>query len=375
MRTAILAAVLLALGAAAAPSAHAAHRGHRVHVVRTADGAPGETVALDPNTGDYRIAYFVQGKSGAPGEKTLRRAVFVPATKIDPVIESDFVYRDDREVHYAYRIANGRMGREGVVEIILEPVSDLSALLVPPKRVQDIDVAKKSQLEDTAATALATPANWTGHVTTSAGGGLRIGWRFDAAGRARGILPGRAQAGFGMPANDLPGIVLAKMTGDAPALDFRGDGPDGDIRDRLNYLAAHNYVTRPIAVPGVAIPDPFDAALLVERIQAQVHTWILMNLIDPLFSARLDHHFAAAANALRQEMPEAARFDLDSIHTLLAVQDPGREAIAGQGPCHCARPEAAQIDPLAARVLEFNLKYVEMRLEEQKNNTASAVAP
>ncbi len=361
MRTAFLAAALLVL-AAAAPGAYGAHRGHRAHILRTADGAPGESVTLDPGSGDYRISYFAPDMSAGKPGKSVRHAVFVPATKIDPVIESEFVYRDDREVHYSYRLTNGRRGRQAVARVLIEPVSDVSALLLPPKSVEDIDIMRKAQLESTAATALVTPANWTGRVTTSPGGGLRITWDIDEGGRGRGLLPGKTQPGFAIPANDLPGVVLAQITSDAPVLDLGADGPQGDIRDRLYYLAAHNYVTRPIAVPSVTVPDPYDGAILLERVQAQMHTWIPIRLIDPLFSARLDHHLAAAAGALRQGMPEAARFDIQAIHTLLALQHPALDGESGEAACLCLKPEAAQIDLLAARTLDFDLRYVVMRM-------------
>ncbi len=382
MKTAILAAALLAIGVALAPGAYGARR---AHIVRTADPAPGERLALDPGSGNYRIDYLPPGAPRGKRDQPLLHAVFVPATKIDPAIESDFAYAGAAgDVRYSYRIANGRGARQPLVSMMLDPVSDLSALLLPPKRVEDIDITRIAQLESTAATALAAPAGWSGYVTTSPAGGLRISWRVEPGKRGRGLLPGRALAGFGLPADDLPGIVLARLTGDAPALDFKGREPGGDIRDRLAYLTANNYVTRPVAAPEIVLPQPFDAAVLLQRIQAHVHGWVALRLLDAGFSARLDSRLAAAAEDLRTNQPEAAREEIAQLRALLLRAHPELEMPQAQG-ARAARPArravsginagpdasepdlGAQIDPLAARVLDFDLNYVLRRMEEGRS--------
>ena len=362
MRTVILAAGLLALGAAVSPGAHAAHRvhhAHRGHAVRPVQPATGERLELDPASGNYRIAYFLPGDPRGRGA-ALHHGVYVPATKIDPVVESEFIYRaEQREVGYRYRIRNGTHARQALVSVSLEPVSEISALALPPTHGEVLPAERIAQLEGTAATALASPASWSGTVRTSPAGGLRIDWRYAAGRPGQGLAPGRTQEGFGVPADDLPGIALARLSGAAPAPEFAGAWPDGDVGDRLSYLTMHDYITRPVAVPAVGIPDPYDPALLLDRIRDQTHTWVAISLLDPIFSAALDRHFTTAAAALRAGDTQGARFDLDAIRTELAAQQPSL-----QPGVHCAAPKAAQIGLLAARVLDFDLNYVMMRMGE-----------
>jgi hypothetical protein len=362
MRTAILAAAVLVLGAAVAPDAcaHAGPHGRRAHVSRAAFTLSGASLLLDPVSGNYRVSYYVPGDL----RKTLHHAVFVPSTKIDPVLESEFEYGDDREVHYRYHLGNGPRARQALVSVVLEPVSELSALALPPTQPREMSADRRSQLEALAATALLTPAGWNGRVTTSAGGGLRIAWRYSAGARGRALVRGGRQAGFGLPADDLPGIVLAKLTGDAPVLKFDSAWPAGDIGDRLAYLATHDYVTRPVAVPAIAIPEPYDSARLLDSIRSQTHDWIAYRLLDPLFSVRLDHHLHEAAGALRRGDAQGARFELEDLRTLLAVQQPSLDTRDKHLPR--VAPTAAQIDPLAARVLDFNLNYVLKRMGREK---------
>lgn len=401
MRRAYLAAAICALGLSLLPCAADARHSRRAHharrdrfpVVRRTD-PPGVGMALDPATGNYRISYYppalpppsspslMEGQPAATqaGPVVLRvsavsrrrpsaakpkllHAIFVPATKIDPIVESDFVYRPGRrEVQYAYRIANGRGAKQALVRIAIEPLSTVSALMLPLPGGAGRDAERTAQFEATASGALISPDHWSGTLSALAGPGLRIVWQLDAAPGARGVAPGRAQSGFGLPADDLPGVALARLRGNAPPLRFGGHWPPGDIGDRLRYLTAHDYVTRPVAVPAITLPDPYDSAALIGRIQAQMHTWIALGLLDPLFADRLDHHLEYAADELRNGWTRDARYDLDAVHLLLALQYPSLEGKAG--PAHLLKPAAMQIDVVAARVLDFDLKYVEMRMDQ-----------
>lgn len=387
MRRAYIAAAVCVLSLTLAPGAHGARRRHRAHhrhrprhphlhrhpPGRAAPQGPG--IVLDPATGNYLISYYPPSAPADPAisqpvapdaEKTLLHATYVPATKVDPVVESDFVYREARhEVQYSYRIRNGRGAKQALAQIVLEPVSNVSALMLPPSVAGGMDATRTAQFEATASAALITPPNWDGQLSISPGRGLRIVWRFQAEGGKKGLAPGRAQDGFGMPADDLPGVVLARLKGDAPRLDFKGAPPDGDLADRLAYLLAHDYVTRPVAVPTIRVPDPYDTIVLIHRIQDQMHGWIRLQLLDPSFSARLNHHLRAAVNEMRYGHEQGARYELDAARLLLAVQQP---SLAGNGDrARLPSPTAMQIDKLPARVLDFDLNYVEMQMEEARS--------
>jgi hypothetical protein len=380
LRRATIAAAIWVLGLSLIPGVadarhrHHRHRAHRAQRhARATPEKPGPGITLDPASGIYHISYYAPPAPGAdpagtpvkgkPAAKTLLHTTFVPATRIDPTIESDFVYRPDRrEVQYAYRVANGRRAKAALVRIVIDPLSTVSALMLPPASAGGMDADHRTQFEGTASGALITPDHWSGTLSAHTGPGLRIVWQLDATPGAKGVAPGRAQAGFGLPADDLPGVVLAHLQGAAPAPPFGGNWPPGDIGDRLRYLAAHDYVTRPVAVPAIAVPEPYDPAALIGRIQAQMHTWVALQLLDPNFAERLDHHLIYAADGLRKGWIRDARYDLDAVHLLLAQQHPSLEG--KEGPAHLLKRTAMQIDVVAARVLDFDLKYVEMRLDE-----------
>ena len=79
-----------------------------------------------------------------------------------------------------------------------------------------------------------------------------------------------------------------------PPYSGEGTDSDSDIGKRIQALDDNDFVPRNAAVPTIAVPDPFDPAVTLERIQAHAHTWIAMKLLDPAFSAQLDRSFQSA---------------------------------------------------------------------------------
>ena len=58
--------------------------------VQAIGALPGESIVLDPNTGDYTVTYWDYPKSP---KKRLQQVIFVPSTKIDPLVKSTFKSR------------------------------------------------------------------------------------------------------------------------------------------------------------------------------------------------------------------------------------------------------------------------------------------
>lgn len=67
----------------------------------------------------------------------------------------------------------------------------------------------------------------------------------------------------------------------------------------LHQLCDNDFVRRNAAVPTIAVPVPFDAAVLQDRIRAHVDTWASKQLFDPAFAAQLDRYMVPAADAYR----------------------------------------------------------------------------
>jgi hypothetical protein len=345
-------------------------------VTSNAYGDSGESVVLDPNTGDYLITYYGAGAPGDKQHKILRKVIFVPATKIDPMVASAFRLQRGGEVVYSYRVTNGLKSRQPLISMLFDPVTDIVSSLPLPKRQKDIDLNTITQVDAAGVTAITTPENWIGRNTTSRMGGLRIGWSYgDLSGAADGLAPGKTQAGFGFSSKDIPGIGMAQMQGDTPIEGgYPDDGPSlkSEVIKQLEPIEKNDFVTRPAAVPMVAVPEPFDAAVLLDRIQTQMHTWIGMQLLDVSFSTQFDRNFQSATSAYRLNQPKVGKKQIQTMRELIKkeYEDLGRdeEHESDKSQEKNDDKKSAMIDRLAARVLDFDLKYVTKRMDGDKDD-------
>jgi hypothetical protein len=219
-----------------------------------------------------------------------------------------------------------------------------------------------------------TTAPWEAFMANPTGGKtFRLGWSTRVP---KGMHPG-GKANFGFKSLDLPGIIQAKIRGYAldseeiPGEEAQ-DPNDGGFGQQYTALLSHNFVPRPAAVPTIAVPSPLDGAVLLNSIQAQMHTWIGMKLLDPTFSGQLDRYLTAAAEAYRHNQPKAAREDLEKVREMLKKEhqdlghDEEHENTKNREKNDDKKPAA--IDRLAAKVLDFDLMYVLKRMEEEKRD-------
>ncbi len=337
---------------------------------------PGESISLDPVSGNYNITYW----NDSMEPPALETTVFVPATKIDPAVRSRFLLESDGKIVYRYTVSSSKQSKQTLISIILDPVNSVIGTR------DDRGMAIATVAESAAAkavfkanmAALTTPAGWDGTVAFGSGGSsddlIRIGWGASVE-RSTGLKPGGAVNGFGFSSNALPGIIEAELSGDSPVHGWSGEGPaeDSAIIQQIKQIQANDFVSRPAAVPTIAVPDPFDAAALLERIQTQMHTWIGMQLLDAAFSSQLDRYFQSAISAYRLNQPKVGKKEIQTMRELLKREhaDADREEGGddrGEKGDHDEKNKPVLIDKLAARILDFDLKYVTKRMGGDKDD-------
>ena len=327
---------------------------------------PGESIVRDPATGNYTITY-----RGDSNSTELSQTVFVPSTKIEPTIRSTFRLGEKGAIVYRYTVSNGAMAKQAIVGVVLEQIVNpvVGELPFPADPVtQSADAAYDAAIK----AAVATPAGWYGgihRVTNEDGSKLnRIAWRPKPPITTGGIPAGRTLTGFGFSSLDLPGVWPSHMDGIGEVLGFPDEGPveDSDVLDELNRLRDNDFITRPAAVPMIAVPNPFDAAVLLERIQTHMHTWLGMQLLDSAFSSQLDRSFQSAISAYRLNQPQVGRKQIQTMRELIKKEQPDADReddrngnVEGD---HKDKNQRALIDKLAARVLDFDLDYVMKRM-------------
>jgi hypothetical protein len=333
-----------------------------------AQAYPGESIVRDPATGNYTITYV--------GDSTtqLSQTIFVPSTKIDPTIRSSFRLGERGVILYRYTVSNGATAKQALVDIVIQQIANPIIGEIPfPHGTFPNEAAEKAADDAYHAAvkaATASPQNWDESIDRDLS---QVDWGPNTATfNTGGIHAGHTLSGFGFNSLDLPGVGsswMAGRIGESEIFGFPDDGPDESsaIFAQLDQLRKNDFIVRNAAVPTIVVPVPFDAAVLLDRVRSQMLTWSGKQLLDPAFAAQLDRYMVAAANAYRSNQPKAGKEQIESLRKLLEHEhkyldhdDEDNEDTAE----HKAATRLT-LDRLAARVLDFDLRYVLKRAEHE----------
>jgi hypothetical protein len=334
---------------------------------------PGESIVLDPVTGNYTLTYSDEQDDGT---KILSHATFVPATKIVPAIYSKFRLDRTGEVNYSYSISSGAQSRQILNTVRFNLAGKIVGSQDLPTDTQTATLSQVSAVFEANKLALTTPSGWDGNISTNQSGASRITW--DPIKSGTGIRLGESQQGFGFVSQSLPGLGTAQFKGARRfANGFGGEGPDpaSDISKQIQKLYQNDFITRNAAVPTIAIPSPFDAAVLLSGIQAHMHTWIAMQLLDATFSSQLDRYFQSAISAYGLNQNKVGKKQIQTMRELIKKEQPDADREDDNDDRGKKgddddknKTKRALIDKLAARILDFDLSYVTKRMGGDKDD-------
>lgn len=300
-----------------------------------------EGIVLDLETGNYVITYEA-GDEYTP--RGMYRTIYTPATKINPSVKSRFkeMERPDA-IAYNYKVKNGKDSKQ-----------NLRILMI---------------IASHAYPGLGAPRGWDGSIVTNVDGpGFRIGWSYSG-----GMPPGAALGGLEFKSSDLPGIGIMQLMGATPIQAYAGHGPREEISDQITELDRNNFVPRTVALPKIPVPSPFDAAAVLTSLRKHVKDdFVKMQLIEPEFASKLDLGFAAAIEAAKFGSTEGLRHELRTLRHMLkgfgeTEEDEHAAKKKDDSDDHENKVKTGDwphpITKLAARVLDFDLKYIEKRIE------------
>ncbi len=337
-------------------------------LTQSAFSYPGESIVRDAN-GDYIITYW----NGA----NLMRSMFYPSTKIEPKVKSNLHLSAANLIAYRFTVFNGGSAKQPITSIMIRNVTRIyGSKLMPPISsitTPEAAIAAVQGMGDS----LSIPNKWNGAADADPlnSAALQADWFYFTSDQPDdpkiGVMPGSEVRDFGFLSLDLPGIGSMQLEGEVKNHGvYKDEGPDPEesaIVSQLDQIEQNDFVTRNIAAPLIAIPLPFNAAILLDSIRAHVATWPGKQLLDPAFAAQLDRYMVAAAESYRHNQPKDAkehiktlRKMLDHEHKILDHDDEDDE----DTPEHKAATRNT-IDRLAARVLDFDLRYVLKRMEKE----------
>lgn len=316
---------------------------------------PVESLVLDRNTGDYFVTYC-----GTFNEAScvVQQATFVPSTKVDPAILFNARLNPNWSIKYEYTVSNRSDAKQPLVRLTIDPVSNVDAPTRLPKRVEDVDRKELANYRRSAATAVGAADTWNSYVMPSdSGPAFRVTWIYaNLQNNKQGLQPGYTQRGFSIMSQDLPGIVLTEASGNSGIpISFADEGPRGDIASQLDSLQERDYVARLTGAPTIVVLLPFDPADTLRRISLEVKRWVDLGLLNAIQHSQIDRLLQAA-------IASAAYSDKRAIQQLLAAVNKLTEGEISEGDedsDHGREGVRRRLfDPLAAKILTFDLAYV-----------------
>jgi len=340
----------------------------------------GEGIMQDPITSDYIATYWDEDDTG--GEFVT--ATLGNATLIQPAVKSTIRLKATWEVDYLYRVSNGKDAKQGIVDF------NLFGLPYETRVSNSVTYGNGNPIYqvDLFGSALLTPnAEWYGSGKRAPRSQkTNLGWHFNLSDlpldKSRvdlnaGIRPGNSLKGFGLSSTDLPGVFTARLVGNVGWADqFSPVGehaPDSEIHKQMKIVEKNNFVPYNVAAPLISVPTPFDPAIVLDNLRTHIATWPSKQLADATFAAQLDAELIATANAYRANQPEVARDHIEIMLDMIRREhkdidrdddDEHDNKRAEKESDRKSTTQPIRLDRLAARVLDFDLKYVLKRMKK-----------
>ncbi len=306
-----------------------------------------EGIVVDSNSGNYIVTYKTDDGSFA-------EVIMEPATKISPVLKSEVRLSENSiDTTYQFKLKNGAASKQNIRAIRTEITS------ATPNSVVSSD-------------------GWGGglYPNPQMGLAMRLSWSYIAQVSKEsksGLSPGKSLRGFRFESMDLPGVGIIRIEGAATQTTWLGHIPeiDSPVGTQINNLRLNDFVPNFAALPRIPVPTPFNAAAVLGGVQKHIkEDLVSMKLIDPVLASQLDRLLQAAIDAAKINNTTAVRSNLKDLRKLLKKE---HEDVDSEDDKDFDKDDAnetrksALIDRLTARVLDFDLKYVEKRVKEDKD--------
>jgi hypothetical protein len=216
-----------------------------------------------------------------------------------------------------------------------------------------------------------TPAGWRGSLipADNAATAYRINWHYKGSDRAAGLAPGGTQDGFAFNSNDLPGIAEAQLRGGAAP--YKGPlattiwawPPNNAAQGKAYAFESTDFITRLVAAPKIGNPVPFNAAVVLGNLQKHLKTDVVpLGLIDPVLMAVIDRGLIQAIAAAQSGNTTSLLHEIKSLRQLLKNEYADVDQDNDADDYDDDKQPKPRVTKLAARVLDFNLGYVGLKM-------------
>jgi len=299
------------------------------------------SITKDDSSGNYIVIY--QGTDNG-GQPVVHTVTFVPATKINPLVKSEYSFAGKTRIKYKYTVRNKAGAEQKITGLHFEGVKVNQQDMIAPPGWHPVS-AKISSLEHS-----------TGWLAVAA-------QTSDKKIAEPGISPGKTEKKFGFIAEYLPGILLLKLKGEAPILEFPDEGPTGDLAQELARLESNNYVSVPIAAPLIYMRS--SNTQIIKKLKSQLEALISYDYLSKDLGNELAASLGIAKNAVESTDTGSALSALKQAVHLLENEHEDTEENEGERKEKDVEDEVrSKVNKKAAQVLKFNLKYLIAQFEK-----------
>lgn len=308
---------------------------------------------------------------------TLQAYVFIPSTKVVPTVVT-VMQPSGSDTAFSYTIANGTGASQGIISFGFTSPTPWTALNVAAEQQKIGDARFDPALygqairdfsklqQDTAALYGSAPAGFSVDAIFSS---LAFGFSWGPlmttpiASWAT-IAPGQQLDGFYIHAPYLPGIAQAGIRGLVPdggdpptPADADAEIEQTDLDEQLIAIMNVDFVGVLVPAPVVAIPFPFDGAMLTVNVKNELARWPSLGQASPFFVTQLSVKLDGLANSIRtQNVQGATDLSADIQATINAAA-------------------VADLSPFGATLLKFDVQEILRRWNETRGNSSPAPDP
>ena len=341
-----------------------------------ADGyIDGESIRLDPATGDYVITYFDGYGPDADPNRFVTVVYDVP-NKIRPEIRTSVTAAKGRDITYRYEVLNGKGARQDIYAFSFNTLvpwfeeHGARARAAAASALQTGDLAgvaraiesNTTYVEQVEAQRMRQSERWLPEFLLAKGGkAFAIRWQAHPNRQPRdNIRPNQRRGGFGLDVPYLPGLVKVGFAGDSKPLAFPGGfGGDSKIWKDIDDLMFGTKAPAPKAYslgPRVLIPEPFSTKALAQAIAGDLPRWVETGQLSQPLAQRLTGLLLAAGDAAERNNTPGVTANATEVFRELFMRHAGMShRNAGEDdPESARRRDHAELSYLAARAIVFN---------------------
>lgn len=277
----------------------------------------GESITLDPQTGNYTVTYFGDPGASKGGTDRLITLIYDTPNKIKPDVKVQLRTGREQDIIYSYDVSNGKAAKQDIYAFSFTARtgwfenSNLVTNATASSQFAAGNLAGTAQaLESKLAyagivesTRMNQSDKWLPEIIFGESNkAFRMRWQAHPNQKPLDdIKPGQTRRGFGLALPYLPGYVKVNFSGDGKSFGFPGAaGGDSKIWKDLDKLMFGGTAPAPSVAslgPKILIPEPFNTKALATGISNDLASWVEAGQLSENLAQRLRLSLAAIGDA------------------------------------------------------------------------------